>query len=109
MRLNLSVKKILEKEFKKKSVGGLDPRDVDQFLNLVIEDYETIGNYITVMKEQISKLRDENYKLKKDKIHNTQNLNKFDEEITDIDLEKRLNLLEEKTIILENKLKKLDT
>ena len=108
MRLNLSVKKILEKEFKKKNIGGLDPNDVDQFLNLIIEDYETIANYINSLQEQITKLRDENYKLKKDQIQNTQNIGVIDEEITEKDLEKRLDLLEEKTVILENIIKKLD-
>ena len=108
MRLNLSVKKILEKEFKKKNIGGLDPNDVDQFLNLIIEDYETIANYINSLQEQITKLRDENYKLKKDQIQNTQNIGVIDEEITEKDLENRLDLLEEKTVILENIIKKLD-
>lgn len=78
MKLNLSVRKIVDKEFKKKHVGGYDPQEVDNFLDLIIEDYETIAQYIQKEKEEMQRLRDENYQLKKDMMNNTGNLTKED-------------------------------
>lgn len=68
MKLNLSVRKIVDKEFKKKPMGGYDANEVDEFLDLVIEDYETIAQYIKECKDMNQRLRDENYKLKKDRL-----------------------------------------
>lgn len=65
MKLNLSVKKIFEKEFNT-SRKGFDQEEVNQFLDLVIEDYETIAQYIQEVKQTNQELRDENYRLKKE-------------------------------------------
>ena len=67
-KMNLSVRKIFDKEFSNKKIGGIDQTEVDEFLDLVIEDYETIAAYIKDIKEANQRLRDENYKLKKDKL-----------------------------------------
>lgn len=68
MKLNLSVRKIVDKEFKKKPMNGYDAKEVDEFLDLVIEDYETIAQYIAECKEMNKRLRDENYRLKKERL-----------------------------------------
>lgn len=65
MKLNLSVKKIFEKEFNT-SRKGFDQQEVNEFLDLVIEDYETIAKYIQDVKQTNQELRDENYRLKKE-------------------------------------------
>lgn len=65
MKLNLSVKKIFEKEFNA-SRKGFDQEEVNEFLDLVIEDYETIAQYIKEIKQTNQELRDENYRLKKE-------------------------------------------
>ena len=65
MKLNLSVKKIFGKEFNT-SRKGFDQEEVNQFLDLVIEDYETIAQYIKEVKQTNQELRDENYRLKKE-------------------------------------------
>ncbi len=70
MKLNLSVNKIATKEFSTKAIKGYNTDEVDEFLNLIIEDYETIAEYIKDCKETIKKLRDENYQLKKARLNN---------------------------------------
>ncbi len=65
MKLNLSVKKIFEKEFNTNR-KGFDQAEVNEFLDLVIEDYETIAQYIKEVKQTNQELRDENYRLKKE-------------------------------------------
>lgn len=56
-KIKLTAKDILEKEFKT-GMRGYRPEDVDQFLDLVIRDYETFHL-------EIEELRQENLKLRK--------------------------------------------
>ncbi|MFS0781433.1 cell division regulator GpsB [Bacillus sp. 1P06AnD] len=56
-KIKLTAKDILEKEFKS-GMRGYKPEDVDQFLDLVIRDYETFH-------QEIEELRQENMKLRK--------------------------------------------
>ncbi|WP_042346482.1 cell division regulator GpsB [Bacillus massiliigorillae] len=56
-KIKLTAKDILEKEFKT-GMRGYRPEDVDQFLDLVIRDYETFH-------QEIEELRQENLKLRK--------------------------------------------
>jgi DivIVA domain-containing protein len=56
-KIKLTAKDILEKDFKT-AMRGYKPEDVDQFLDLVIKDYE-------VFHQEIEELRQENIKLKK--------------------------------------------
>lgn len=56
-KIKLTAKDILEKEFKT-GMRGYRPEDVDQFLDLVIRDYETFH-------VEIEELRQENLKLRK--------------------------------------------
>ena len=56
-KIKLTAKDILEKDFKT-AMRGYKPEDVDQFLDLIIKDYE-------VFHQEIEDLRQENIKLKK--------------------------------------------
>lgn len=64
MKNKLTVDDIFEKEFKTKLLGGLHPQDVDNFLNDVIDDYETFEKIINDLREQNELLREENFKIK---------------------------------------------
>ncbi|MED3689225.1 cell division regulator GpsB [Peribacillus butanolivorans] len=56
-KIKLTAKDILEKDFKT-AMRGYKPEDVDQFLDLIIKDYE-------VFHQEIDDLKQENLKLKK--------------------------------------------
>ncbi|MBP3040034.1 cell division regulator GpsB [Bacillaceae bacterium Marseille-Q3522] len=56
-KVNLTAKDILEKEFKT-AMRGYKQEDVDQFLDIIIKDYETFHH-------EIEELQLENMKLKK--------------------------------------------
>lgn len=56
--VQLTTKEILEKEFKS-GLRGYSPDEVDQFLDLIIKDYETF-------QAEIQKLQQENQKLKQE-------------------------------------------
>lgn len=56
-KIKLTAKDILEKDFKT-AMRGYKPEDVDQFLDLIIKDYEAFH-------QEIEDLRQENIKLKK--------------------------------------------
>lgn len=56
-RIQLTGKEILEKDFKK-AVRGYSQEEVDEFLDKVIQDYETF-------QQEIEKLKQENERLKK--------------------------------------------
>ncbi|GEL76192.1 cell division regulator GpsB [Tenuibacillus multivorans] len=56
MKVNLTSQEILDKEFKT-TIRGYNQDEVDEFLDSVIEDYETLH-------KEIAQLRDENKKLK---------------------------------------------
>lgn len=56
-KIKLTAKDILEKDFKT-AMRGYKPEDVDQFLDLIIKDYEAFH-------QEIEDLKQENVKLKK--------------------------------------------
>ncbi|MFG6114568.1 DivIVA domain-containing protein [Thalassobacillus cyri] len=56
-KLNLDGKQILEKDFKT-SMRGYNQEDVDEFLDLIIQDYD-------VFNQEIERLRQENERLKR--------------------------------------------
>ncbi len=64
MKNKLSVDDIFEKEFKTKAFGGLNPQDVDSFLNEIIDDYEVFEKIIADLRNQNEILREENFKIK---------------------------------------------
>ncbi len=118
MKSKFTADTIYEKQFKSKRFGGLDPEDVDNFLNVVIEDYEYFEKTFEDMNKQIESLREENFRLNmgvlKEKsntldmsndieIHQLTQTNDFGDEtkrldstddLTDSTIEKRLALVE---------------
>ncbi|PKG24082.1 cell division regulator GpsB [Niallia nealsonii] len=56
-KMKLTAKDILEKEFKP-AMRGYKPEEVDQFLDLIIKDYETLH-------QEIEELQQENLRMKK--------------------------------------------
>jgi len=55
-KIKLTAKDILEKEFKA-GMRGYKPEEVDQFLDIVIRDYETFQQEIEDLKQENLKLR----------------------------------------------------
>ena len=55
-KIKLTAQNILEKEFKP-AMRGYKPEDVDQFLDIVIRDYETFQQEIEELKQENMKLR----------------------------------------------------
>ena len=63
--LNLTANEILEKEFKI-DTRGYRLKEVDQYLDLIIQDYETFIKIIEQLSKENQKLNDEILKLKQD-------------------------------------------
>jgi len=84
----LSAKEILEKDFKT-ALRGYSPEEVDQFLDLVIKDYEVLNNEIERLRQDNQRLRQElsTYKSEKRRPLATQGQ-------TNYDILKRLSNLE---------------
>lgn len=95
---NLTIKEIVEKNFKTTMVGGLKKADVDDFLNIIIEDYEFFIEKINILTEANEKLRDENFK-------NKMNILKTHEDADDFE-----EMIEQKTqdVALESETQKLN-
>lgn len=55
-RIQLSGKDILEKNFKS-SIRGYNQEDVDQFLDVIIQDYEAYQREIENLKNEVAKLK----------------------------------------------------
>lgn len=58
MRVNLSPKDIFEQEFKT-SLRGYDKKEVDNFLDDVIKDYESFQKEIQTLKAENTKLKEQ--------------------------------------------------
>ena len=65
MKLLLTSKDILDKEFTKQNVG-YNPSEVDEFLDNILNDYRVIDDILANQDKQISLLSKENNLLKKD-------------------------------------------
>src|SRR5690625_2068292 len=55
-RIHLSANQIYEKDFKN-GMRGYNQKDVDEFLDLVIQDYETFAHKIEQLKEENEQLK----------------------------------------------------
>lgn len=55
-RVQLSGKDILEKDFKT-AMRGYNQEEVDEFLDIVIQDYEAFGQEIDRLKQEIARLK----------------------------------------------------
>ncbi|WP_062104839.1 cell division regulator GpsB [Bacillus niameyensis] len=85
-KLNLTAKEILEKEFKTK-FRGYKQDEVDQFLDLIIKDYESI-------KQIVDDLQQENARLKKQVEDQSRRQSVQPAGTTNFDILKRLSNLE---------------
>lgn len=64
-RIILTVKEILEKEFKV-DTRGYRPQEVDKFLDIVIKDYDEYNNIVKSLQIEKRELIDENMRLKQE-------------------------------------------
>ena len=62
VELNLTAKNIYEKEFKKSRVKGYSEDDVNDYLDLIIEDYMKLDKLLTRIKEL--EIENQNLKIK---------------------------------------------
>ena len=91
VELNLTAKEIHEKEFRKSRVKGYSEEDVNDYLDLIIEDYMKLDKLITRLKEL--EIENQNLKIKIEALKNTSREDK-PVQVTNLDILKRLSKLE---------------
>ena len=91
VELNLTAKEIYEKEFKKSRVKGYSEEDVNDYLDLIIEDYMKLDKLLTRLKEL--EIEKKNLKIKIDALKNT-NREERPVQVTNLDILKILAKLE---------------
>ena len=91
VELNLTAKNIYEKEFKKSRSKGYSEDDVNDYLDLIIEDYMKLDKLLTKIKEL--EIENQNLKIKIEAIKNT-NKEERPKKVTNLDILKRLSKLE---------------
>lgn len=91
IELNLTAKKIYEKEFKKSRSKGYSEDDVNDYLDLIIEDYMKFDKLLTKIKEL--EIENQNLKIKIDALKNTAKEER-PQQVSNIDILKRLSKLE---------------
>lgn len=64
-RILLTVKDILEKEFKF-DTRGYRPQEVDKFLDIIIRDYEEMDSIIKELEKEKKELMEDNLRLKQE-------------------------------------------
>lgn len=105
-RIKMSSDDIFNKEFKKSTFGGFNRSDVDEFLNSVIEDYETFEKEVVSLKTQNEELRKENFKIKMESMKVNKGIDETDfpikEEVkVDTTMEKRIIDLEREVAVIK--------
>lgn len=101
----LTQKEIVEKDFKMK-FRGYNPQEVDEFLDLVIQDYKSYQDEIDELKEQVENLVVELDKSSKQKNMRNQNQSNSQSSATNFDILKRLSNLERH--VFDSKLEEAD-
>ena len=91
IELNLTAKNIYEKEFKKSRVKGYSEDDVNDYLDLIIEDYMKLDKLLTRIKEL--EIENQNLKIKIDALKSVTKDEKPNQ-VTNLDILKRLSKLE---------------
>ena len=91
VELNLTAKNIYEKEFKKSRVKGYSEDDVNDYLDLIIEDYMKLDKLLTKLKEL--EIENQNLKIKVEALKNSSREDK-PVQVTNVDILKRLSKLE---------------
>ncbi len=89
----LTQKEIVEKDFNTK-LRGYNPQEVDEFLDLVIQDYKSYQDEIEDLKEQVENLVEELDASSKQSEVRAQNQNVNQSSVTNFDILKRLSNLE---------------
>lgn len=97
-KVTLSPKDILEKDFKI-DTRGYRLKEVDQFLDVIIGDYEQFLNIINNLENEKAELLSEIMKLKQELRNSKLSMevargSEFNSEVTNVDIMKRLSQLE---------------
>ena len=93
MDRELTQKEILEKDFNNK-MRGYNPTEVDEFLDIVIRDYESFQNEIDSLKSENNRLLDKLDEQAKQMSTQQQNQGQSSSSVTNFDILKRLSNLE---------------
>ncbi|GAA0352961.1 cell division regulator GpsB [Alkalibacterium iburiense] len=93
MDRELTQKEILEKDFNNK-MRGYNPTEVDEFLDIVIRDYESFQNEIDKLKSENNRLLDKLDEQAKQMSTQQQNQSQSSSSVTNFDILKRLSNLE---------------
>ena len=95
-KIALTMQNILEKEFKI-DARGYRMQEVDQFLDIIIRDYNEYNNIVKKLSEEVKNLTEENNSLKQE----IRSLNSSietvkggEKEVTNVDLLRRISKLE---------------
>ena len=95
-RIALTIKDILEKEFKI-DARGYRPQEVDKFLDIIIKDYNEYNNIIRNLEKEKRALALENQNLKNEARNLRSSIEAArigEKEITNVDLLRRISQLE---------------
>jgi DivIVA domain-containing protein len=95
-KIALTMQDILEKEFKI-DARGYRMQEVDQFLDIIIRDYNEYNNMVKKLSEENSRLADENASLKQEVRSlksSIETVKGGEKEITNVDLLRRISNLE---------------
>lgn len=95
-KISLSMQDILDKEFKI-DTRGYRPQEVDQFLDVIIRDYNEYNNIVKSLIKENKELNSLNHDLKEEIRNLKSNIEaaKYGEkEITNVDLLRRISQLE---------------
>jgi len=95
-KIALTMQEILEKDFKIDATG-YRMQEVDQFLDVIIRDYNEYNSIIKKLTDENKALVDENTKLKQEMRnlkHNIETVTGGEKEITNVDLLRRISQLE---------------
>ena len=95
-KITLTMQDILEKEFKV-DTRGYRMQEVDQFLDVIIKDYNEYNNMIKELKKENEKLEEENTSLKQEMRSlksSIETVKGGEKEITNVDLLRRISQLE---------------
>ena len=95
-KIALTMQDILEKEFKV-DTRGYRMQEVDQFLDVIIKDYNEYNNMIKELKKENEKLEEENTSLKQEMRSlksSIETVKGGEKEITNVDLLRRFSQLE---------------
>ena len=95
-KISLTMQDILEHEFKV-DARGYRMQEVDQFLDVIIRDYNEYNNIIKNLKKENQMLTDENTSLKQELRNlksSIETVKGGEKEITNVDLLRRINYLD---------------